>query len=289
MPQTDALAALRDGRRYTRRDEQPRKLKLDSGLSLEFPGPRLLATTLVLPWLRERYDVYRLGGAILTRPSGTLDEPTGLNRRTAAEDLRAVIAALPSRTDAGRPYRDLRLFVAHGTPDSVAAYLGEALAAVRLLAAEWRPPRPIVDRAPGLSPVERMAAKRERDRTAEVASARWWLELTLDDPDEDLATGARVTAAVLYELAADTLADMIDDAELLDDDDPASVPRVPGPRVFYSVTDEVLGARRRGTNGAQTYTIPAAFNIARTRNLIRRGQYVRALLLQRDHHYTVGR
>src|SRR6185312_11229917 len=112
LPMTDRiddLAALRDGRRYARRDEQPRKLKLDTGLSLELPGPRTLASVFALPWLRERFEVYRFGSAILTRPSGAREEPSGLNVLATADALRAAIATLPDRPDAGRPYRDLRL------------------------------------------------------------------------------------------------------------------------------------------------------------------------------------
>jgi hypothetical protein len=286
MTPQDSLAALTDARFRERRSEQPVKGRLDVGVTYEIPGPRLLASAFALPWLVERFDVYRDGAALSLRAKGSTGAPTSVDQLALAEELRATLAALPERSDAGRPYRDLRVFAAHALPGTVTNYLRDTVTAVRRLAPAWRPPQPPrPPRGPALTPAERKAAQRDRDRASEIASARWWLESLLDEADDDLAVGERITAAALYELASDTLGDLADDAEPLDANDPdGPIARVPGPRVFYAVADDLLGTRRRGAHGAQTYVVPPAFNIARVRYLLRHGRRAEALTLQRRHY-----
>lgn len=256
MTPVENLARLRDGRRYSRRDEQPVRLKVDSGVSLEVPGPRLLAATFTLPWLAQTSEVYSLGGAILTRAIGSLDEPKAVDQASLAADVAALLRQLPPRPDAGRPYRDLSLFITEASPSRVNAYLTDVTRSTRALAPRWRPARPASERRAPLTPAQRKAAQRTRNRAAEVASARWWLQAAIDEGTDEL-DGPRIVAADLYEHAREVIAEYADDQEPIDPEDENSLTfRVPGPRTFYAVADEVLGPRRRGTNGTLIYVVP---------------------------------
>lgn len=250
------LAALRDGRFYKRRDEQPVKFKLDadgSGVSIELPGPRIMAEKFVLPWLRERFDVYRSGAALLVRPKGADAEPAPLNQLALAADLRAALAALPDLPTAGRPYEDSRKAAEGGTA-KMDAYLATVVVVVRRIASVWKAPAAVVDAAPALTVAERKAAQRERERATEEASAREWLEGYLDSPDEPPTPGDRVNAAELYDSAVEVIGDYVEDGETRDD---GGTYRVPRRRVFFAVADELFGAsRKRGAHGsALVYTI----------------------------------
>ena len=258
-----ALAALRvAGRYYDRRDERPVRARLDAdglGIAVELPGPRILAETYAAPRLRELgLDVYRNGAALLTRPTGTEADPVAADQLDLAADLLATLAGLPDRPDAGAPYRDLRLLATNpASAGTATAYCRDVVAAIRRHAPQWRPraERPPIDRRPATTPADRVKAHRERVRTAEVASARWWLHGYLHDEDDPATPGARLDAAALYALAAETLAELAEDGEPIDDDAPDVLFRVPGPRTFYEVADDVLGARRR-SHGVRVYFIP---------------------------------
>jgi hypothetical protein len=265
---SDALAALRDGRLYKRRDEKAVTFKLDAdglGVSIELPGPRIMAETFALPWLRDRFDVYRSGVALLVRAKGSDAEPTPLNQVVLAADLRAALGALPDRP-AGRPYEDSRRAASLGAAQ-MDAYLAAVVVLVRRLASEWKPrtDRPMTVAAPALTAAERKAAQRKRDHDAEEASARWFVELLLDPENVDApAPGTRIAAADLHAQAVASLEGLAEERVQDGDDWPETAeeygypldPRAPRQRVFYPIADDLLGRRKRGAHGsALAYTI----------------------------------
>jgi hypothetical protein len=250
------LATLRRSRSYARRDEQPIRLKLDSGIAVELPGPRVLAEAYALPRLRDSVDVFRAGQALLARPTGTSEAPTPANQLQLAADLGDALAALPRRDDAGDFYRHLGYFMTEATPGRIQSYLRDVISALRILVPVWRPPAASQVRHRPMTPTERKRAQRSRDRHAEILSARWWVLAALEDTD-GYSPGTRIVAADLYAQACAALSDLADDEEPIDDDDPDSpTVSVPGRGVFYAVADEILGPRRRGNHGAHTYVIP---------------------------------
>lgn len=255
------LAALRDGRYYAKRAEKPVQLRTDSGVSLEVPGPAVLAEVYALPWLRSRADAYRSGSALLTRPNGSEAEPLALHQGDLANDLLAALQRLPElgTTEAGRPYRDLRHYVTEASPAARSAYLGDVIAHTRRRLPEWRPSASRVERGPAKTDAERKAASRERIRREEELSARDWLEGFLTGWDGDTeapAPGSRWIASELYDMAAEAIEECIDvEEERLD----GGAYFMPGKRVFYAVADELLGPRRRGAKGTNhVYVIPGA-------------------------------
>lgn len=245
MPQSpaDALAALRDGQRYRSHPaDRPRRLKLDSGPSLEWPGSRVLADVYVRPYLCETREVYRSGGALLVRPLESEDAPTVVDVADLVAELRAQLGALPEHPEAGRPYRDLRLLVDQARRATLDEYLRDVVLQLRRRAPVWRPSAEhvTVERPPAQTAAQRVAAHRERRTAAERASAAEFLAVYL----EDAVPGERVIASDLYARAAEAIEDW-DEDEL-----PA-----PGSRTFYAVADEILGARTH-SHGARFYTIP---------------------------------
>ncbi|WP_164198913.1 hypothetical protein [[Micrococcus luteus] ATCC 49442] len=265
------LAALSDGRYYAKRAEKPVKLKTDSGVTLEIPGPAVLAEVFALPWLRSRVIAYRSGSALLTRPIESDADPAAIHQGHLASELLAALQSLPERTsgEAGRPYRDLRLFLTEASPATRDGYLSDVVTHTRRLLPEWRPPVPRMERGPAKTAAERKATSRERIRREEEASTRDWLENFLigwGDEAEAPAPGSRWIAAELYADAASVIKDAVEDAEdaRASKEEPDTLPdgtpyRVPRQRVFYSVADELLGARRRGAKGsAMVYVIPGA-------------------------------
>ncbi|MBT2531624.1 hypothetical protein J7E83_05710 [Arthrobacter sp. ISL-48] len=261
LPYELALAALRDGRRYAKRAEQPVRLKTYSGASLEIPGPLLLAEVYALPWLRSGVDAYRSGSALLTRPLESGLKPLALHQGALSDELLAALQRLPelATTQAGRPYRNLRLYLTEATPAARTAYLAQVVAHLRRLLPVYRPPASEEERTPAKTDAERKAASRERVRQAEEASAREWLKGFLTGWDGDVDTpapGSRWIASELYETAAEVIGDYVEDEEEREDGGLYAVPRQ---RVFYAVADELLGARRRGAKGsAMLYLIPGA-------------------------------
>lgn len=254
-PQEAALAALRDGRLYSHAAEKPVKLKTESGVSLEIPGPRLLAQTYALPWLLARVEAYRVGSVILTRPLGSAQKPTRIHQGELSESLLEALETLPEDNTAGRPYRDLRLFLTEATPGRRAAYLAETIAHLRRLLQLWRPIKERAPRGPGKTAVEHLAAHRERVKADELVSAREWLENYLGDPEGRPAPGSRVVAHELHQECSETIATFIDGDEERED---GGSYRIPRQRIFYAVADEILGPRRRGANGsARVYLIPS--------------------------------
>ncbi|MET4003916.1 hypothetical protein ABIB48_002654 [Arthrobacter sp. UYCu511] len=248
----DGLAALRDGAAYRpARADRPVTRRLDSGVTIEVPGPRILAETFALPTLKLARDVYRSGSALLFRDHGAEGEPTPVNMVHLAQQLREDLASLPDRPDAGRPYRDLKLFMTEGDTGSVSAYLADALKATRQAAPVWRPPA--APRPPAMTPAQRKAKQRERENAAEEAAARWWISEVLIPTLEDPAPigpqpGEKIAAADLYQFAAHSFQCWREDEE--------TDHETPGPRIFYRVADELLAPSWRGTGGVKTYRLP---------------------------------
>lgn len=120
-----SLAQLRDGRYYSEKAEKPVMLKTNSGVSLEVPGPRVLAQIYAFPWFGARLDAYRSSSAILSRAKGSTGEPEALRLEHLKKELLAALHNLPELTtqEAGRPYRDLRVFITEATPGARTKYL----------------------------------------------------------------------------------------------------------------------------------------------------------------------
>ncbi|SDM85535.1 hypothetical protein [Streptomyces wuyuanensis] len=181
------LAALADAtNRYHReRARRPFMMKLDTGLSVELPGPAVLAD-IVLPVLNARRDIRNDDGCMVDLTAPAIDgEPAAVGLAELIDGVRAFIAALPEDHTAGRPYCDLRLFILAAMPVTVAGYLRNVADAVRRSL-------PRVVRAPRerrkQTPEERHAAKRafdaatraeirETDRPSQEAAARYLLLL----------------------------------------------------------------------------------------------------------------
>lgn len=260
------LARLRDGRYYAKKAEKPVTLKTDSGVALEIPGPLVLAEVFALPWLRSQVDAYRSGSALLTRQSGSDEMPKAIHQGDLATELLTVLQNLPelSTAEAGRPYRDLRLYVTEVSPAVRSAYLADVVAHTRRLLPQWRPPAPQVERAPAKTAAERKSAERksasrERLRREQELSAREWLQGFLTGWDGDTeapAPGSRWIASELYETAREAIAESIDlEDERLD----GGAYVLPGKRTFYAVADELIGPRRRGAKGRTfVYVVPGA-------------------------------
>lgn len=253
------LANLRDGRYYAKKAQRPVTLKTASGLALEIPGPAVLAEVYALPWLRSRVDAYRSGSALLTRPIDSGGEPSPIHQGELANELLAAIQQLPERTttEAGRPYRDLRLYATEASPGARSVYLTDVITYTRRLLPEWRAPKPAEERPPAMTAAERKAASRAHIRREEELSARDWLEsfLTGWDGDTDAPVpGSRWIAYELYELAVEAIEESVElEEERIDGGDY----RVPRQCVFYAVADQILGPRRRGAHGsARVYVIP---------------------------------
>lgn len=175
---------------------------------------------LVGPWLaatgREPFRP-RSGAALLTRPTGSTDEPTPANVLALADELRDVLATLPERPDAGRPYNDLRLLVTVADRRLAEEYVRAALQHARRLAPQWSPPRPEkpAPSGPSLTDAQRKRREREQYRRGAEIAARWWLEDALangatqevaeDEPA--LIPGARIEAGDLWAQAEEGLLD----------------------------------------------------------------------------------
>ncbi|MET4620427.1 hypothetical protein ABIE18_001876 [Arthrobacter sp. 2762] len=262
LPYETNLAALRDGRYHARRAHKPVTLKIESGVSLEIPGPRLLAEVFALPWITSTADAYRSGAAILTRSQGSYDIPAPLHLGVLAENLQAALLQLPSLgpSQAGRPYRDLQIFLNEASSHFREQYLRNVVEQLRTLLPTWKE-QAILHQSRNGAPrtdAERKASSRARIREQEEASARSWLIgfLTGWDIDEEKPVpGERILAAALHEAAIGAIEDFIESEEVLEDGTPF---RRPTQRVFYAVADQLLGPRRRGANGsAMSYTIPS--------------------------------
>lgn len=261
LPFELSLARLSDGRYYAKKAEKPVTLKTDSGVSLEIPGPRILAELYAVPWLSASTDAFRSGAAILTRSPNSRDEPVALFPGDLTNRLLDALKCLPdlSVTEAGRPYRDLRLFLTEASPTARTKYLADVVAQVRALLPAYRPPAVPKERGPAKTAAERLTAHRARVRREEELTAREWLGNFLSGwggEEEAPAPGSRWLASELYGTAVDAIQEFADcEEERLDGGNYVT----PRQRVFYAVADELIGPRRRGAKGsAMVYVIPGA-------------------------------
>ncbi|QYJ04231.1 hypothetical protein KUV85_00690 [Nocardioides panacisoli] len=247
----DALAALD----LPRGGPRPRALRLDSDgvtLTATLPAPATLAATPELFPDGESAGICRVGrSGGLTTTSG---EPLSWSLHDLAARLVARLADLPDRDDAGAVYRDLRL-VARESPRLATAY------AVDTARAWWRTLPARSQRRERRYPkgeTARKTERRERYRHQEEASSRYYLDgwrTGWDGDEEAPAPGSRAFAATLLADAVAMLSELADAEETVDDD--GEIPaRAPGPRRFYGVGDEVLGARRKTEDGRAYWTVP---------------------------------
>lgn len=256
----DALArhVIRRGR--DAKSLRPVGFRLDSegiNLAVTLPGPDYLAALLTLPGV----DAYRVGAGLLARPQGSDEEPEALDLPALATGLRAALAALPERADAGEAYADVRL--AASTPSALfGAYVLDVVRAyVRSLPALPKRAKHPQERRSAKTPEERLRAHRVRKREEVRASASWALATFLADEEDGPApaSGTRVAGADLYAYASQILAaaveeydDVMRDAGLSLDERRAAweeirqeflldAPRRPRPvsrRVLYATAEE---------------------------------------------------
>lgn len=245
-----------------------RRLKIDDdglGVSLELPAPAALAHGWAAPTLAASVVDWRRDGATVLRDGS----PVALD--VLRDALREALTELDS-VPPTRPCRDLVQSLTFSQSPSVLAYWQDVARATR--SCLRKPPREVKARRPGCTTAERVAAKADRDREAEVASARWGLEVWAH-PDNNREPG-RVAAPALYAEATEPLVEIVDDfTDTIDryrrqgmtrDEaltawaDDAEVegwpaaPRIPGPRVFRKVAEETFGKLRR-SNGRDYYVI----------------------------------
>jgi hypothetical protein len=222
----------------------------DGGTMVRRLRPAELAEEWAAPLLTADAELFRSGGALLSRPRGSSAEPVPVSVLDTADRLRDVLRApLPANT-AGTLYADLHIYAAYGDPEVVRSYLADVVRAVRAAAPPYvdpnptpEPPRP---RRTGRSAEQRQADERERARTnrAEVRdgtqddmrSAAGWMSVW-----RELATpGAHPATAVRR-----TYVEKVDAAG-----------RTPvGRNMFYRVADEVCGPRKRRVSGP-VYVVP---------------------------------
>lgn len=259
MTPQDSLAAYRfpDVEPRYGRDRDPRRtlrpLVTDAGgerHAAPIPSPVAMAEAFARPLLEQRFGtVYRQpGGALVTQDGLVLTQP-GIHTLVLA-----AIMALPPREGLG-PYDAYTGILRAVADDPSGGYLRRyALNVARACARRDVFPAPPAEPGPARPPrtaktsAQWKADQRARERSAETQSARAWLELYLAE-----AEPGNVAAGDLYALASEGIRDYIDDESAHDDGTPW---RVPGPRTFYAVADEILGPRRRGAQGVRHYSIP---------------------------------
>lgn len=229
-------------------------------LAFEVYAPAVVAHYIAGPALSDGVDLYKGTTGLLGRPTGSTEAPTLIQPSDVRAAIRTALSALPEVPGSARPYRDLALLMNNASEATVDRYLDLVARAVRLGIPKWRTPDSTIPRRPGRSRADRAKAQRARERAAEVASAREWLLLALDDDEDPLRPGERHEAPRLYEMATAAFEDLAGDP--LDDDvDDGLLWRVPGPRAFYAVADHVLGTRQRSSK-AHFYVIPEYANRA---------------------------
>ncbi len=229
---------------------------------VDLPAPAILARTFVAPWIAERrLEAFSApsGASLLTRPSGSAENPTPHHLPTLAEEARLALAALPVDPTAYAPYNDVRTYMAEGSPGGIADYLTGVLRSVRQDAPTWRAPRIDRPRGPAMTPADRMHRFRARTEHLTTATSAWWLALYLEGLDDEDWRPARTRATALWSQADEGLAGWADE----DPDEIGFRLRRPGRTRFYETADQILGARRF-VNGHQTYIIPTDSSAALT-------------------------
>ncbi|MCW2790845.1 MAG: hypothetical protein JWP56_3148 [Aeromicrobium sp.] len=252
---TEALALRRNVARYGR----PVEFRLDSdgsGVAVSLPSAASLAELLSFP---PTVEAYRRGAALLTRPSGSADEPTPVSLPDLAATLRGVLSDLPERPDAGLQYRDVTRAASVPSPRFDAYLLAVVRALRATLNAVPRRPKAPPTAPPRRTETARKRGQRGRSRSIEAISALWWLDAFLNDEDEPVPPGTALTASALHRLACGGLEDLAD--EPIDEgSDDSPLFRSPRRRVFLVAADVVLGKPRR-TEAGVTYTVPEPIEV----------------------------
>jgi hypothetical protein len=233
------------------------KGKIDSDgwpLAFEVYAPAVVAHYVAAPALGDGVDLYKGTTGLLSRPTGSTEAPTLMQPGDVRDLIREALSTLPEVPGAAPPYRDLALLMNNDSPATVARYLDLIANAVRVSLPRWRAPKSSTPRPAGRSRADRAKAQRAREHADEVASAREWLALALDDDEDPLLPGQHHDGPALHTMAVTAIEDL--EGEPLDDEDPdGPLWRAPGPRTFYAVADHVLGARTRSSR-ARYYVIP---------------------------------
>lgn len=259
MTPQDSLAAFRfpDVEPRYARDRDPRRtlrpLLFDEAGELHaapIPSPVAMAKAFARPLLEDHF------GAIHRHPGGALatDDGQTLTESAVSDLVLDALLHLPPREGLG-PYDAytgvLRLVADDPSSPRLSQYARNVARACARRDVFPAPPPPLErDRAPRVAKTSAQwkADQRARDRSAETQSARAWLELYLAE-----AEPGAIAASELYALASEGIPDYIDDEAEHEDGTPW---RVPGPRTFYAIADDVLGPRRRASQGVRTYRIP---------------------------------
>ncbi|WP_460525419.1 hypothetical protein [Flindersiella endophytica] len=273
MTPEDHFARLSDaGPWQPAKPDRPVMYRLDddgAGLTVELPGPRVLARLAVNAL---SYEVLRRNGSAYTRPRGTDTAPAQIGLDALARDLRAWLSALPDRPDAKRPYKDTRALLAAAHPDTVRAYLSDVARYVRGSAPTWRKP-PVVRevmtaeqkraRHRDYMRKARAAERAACDSTLEVHAAAWVLAA------RELHPGAAVKSTLLHQWYVKAFTDEENGSPLL-----------LGRSAFHRIARACALCRRR--SGGATYLFPATVS-ARSK-LERRAEAGRIVedLLQRE-------
>lgn len=261
----DALASL-----YlhsaTRGTRAPRRFTLDdhgTPVRVTVPAPASLAEVDgLLPGAES--GLRRTGTSGLTTQTG---EPLAWSLRDLAGRLVERLADLPDRADAGEPYRNLRTLCA--VSDRFAPeYALDVVKAWRRTLPRFEQPvehDPHVRQYP-TGETDRKSERRARYRHQEEESARYYFRgwaSGWDGEETPPEPGSRAYATQLLTEAVDLLEQLVDAEETVDDQ--AETPaRVPGPRRFYGVGDELLGDRKKTNTGRAYWTVPEEAPVSTT-------------------------
>ena len=200
-----ALAALRDSDSRTPRADRDRAVYVvdtyADRVRLVIPGPRRLARSLVVPYLRESgAELFvDLGGDLVGRRHGTTGEPVPLPLDRVASALTDDVAALALLgSSGGAAYRSLSRLALLDSAQCREIMLA-ALQAARHIVPPVREPVTRADRPAPLTPAERKAAKRKRDQLDEAASVAAYLATV------NVSPGDRLDAVSLFDAADEWL------------------------------------------------------------------------------------
>lgn len=201
----ETLAALRDSDARTPPADRDRAVYAPESYGparLVIPAPRRLARALVLPFL-EHGEFFNLDGVLAARRHGDTAEPRPVRHDAAADLIVTALAYLPDLGgSAGALYRSMAR-LARLDPAQCRAVVLDALAVAHRTVKKYKRPSKPTQRPAPLTPAQRKAAQRERDRAAEQAAVSAFLTHYLADGRR--APGEHVKAADLYDSALNWL------------------------------------------------------------------------------------